>query len=54
MAKLTKAQEKVLKDIQAATTLDELAAAVADLKTCERNDKRVGYPVHLATERLVK
>ena len=50
---LTKAQKEALESLQFAQTLDEVMAAVADLKPEERADKRVGFPVHLATERIV-
>lgn len=50
---LSKAQKDALKALESAETLDAVMAAVADLKPEERSDKRVGFPVHLATERIV-
>ena len=50
---LNKAQKVALEALQFAQTLDEVMAAVAALKPEERSDKRVGFPVYQATERIV-
>lgn len=50
---LSKAQALALEALDFAQSLDELAAAMAALTPSERNDKRVGFPVYQATQRIV-
>ena len=51
--KLSKAQEEALAYVEAAETMEELRDAVGELSAEEKNDKRIGYPVYLATQRIV-
>ena len=50
---LTKAQKTVLEMLDAAESLADLTVTVSVLSPEERNEKRVAFPVHLATERIV-
>ena len=51
--KLTGMQEAVLEGLEWAQSTEDIVAVVATLKPEERNDKRVGFPIQQAMDRII-